>query len=243
VVLLARPGGSVALAVESSDPGEATVSPAVLRFTPGSWGTPQIVTVRGVDDAEDDGDQVVNVTVWVDDGQSHDAFEELGDRTIGVVNVDDDEALPAGLMVTESEGRTRVSEAGTYDSVRVALASPPTSNVVVSASSGNILEVTITAGALLTFTPSSWSVPQVVVLRGVNDFSRDGDREVPVTLAVVSSFSADAYHGLSQRITVRNRDDDRKEKKGKGDDDDADDDEDDDDNSGPGGGRGPGPGK
>jgi len=238
VVLTARPAGSVALAVVSSDPGELIATPGLLRFTPSNWATPQSVTVRAVDDAEDDGDQTATVTISVDDSQSDDAFEPLADRTITAVVSDNDDARPPGILVTESGGDTRVSETGTFDSITVALRAPPASNVVIAVSSANIFEVAVVSAALLTFTPTTWSTPQVVVLKGMDDFFNDGNRRVRINLSVVDALSDEAYDGRSARVTARNidneeggRDDDEDD-----DDDDDDDDEDDDDRGRRGGG-------
>jgi hypothetical protein len=229
VVLSAQPSSAVVLSVTSSDPGEVSVSPASVRFTSADWRTPRSVTVRGVDDGEDDGDQTVGVVVSVDVGQSHDAFEGLGDRTVAVVNADDDDPAVPGIVIDETGPDTRVSETGTYDSIMVALAARPTSNVVLSVSSGNDFEVVVTSGGLLTFTPSNWSGPRVVVVRGVDDSLDDGDRDVDVTVSVVDFLSADVYDGRSARVVVRSLDDDRGGGGGDDDDDGGDDDDDDDD--------------
>lgn len=220
VVLSARPAAPVVLNVTSSDPDEASVSPGSLRFMPTDWSTPRSVTVRGVDDDVDDGDRTVTVIVSVDIAQSHDAFEGLGDRTVDVVVTDDDEGAKPRLVIGETGHDTRVSESGTYDSISVSLSARPTSNVVLSVSSENIFEVQVTSPALITFSPSSWGVPQFIVVRGVDDPVRDGRQDVAVTVAVVSFLSADPYDGQSERVMVRNEDDDGGGR-GHGDDDDG----------------------
>ena len=56
-------GGSLSIAVASSDPTAATVSPATVTFTPSNWDTPQTVTVTGVDDGVDQsGNRTVTIT-------------------------------------------------------------------------------------------------------------------------------------------------------------------------------------
>ena len=64
-VLTAQPNSNVVLSVVSSDLTEATVSPAMLTFTPASWNVAQTVTVTGVDDSLIDGSVVSTVTVSV----------------------------------------------------------------------------------------------------------------------------------------------------------------------------------
>lgn len=55
VVLTSVPTADVWVSLSSSDPGEGTVSPESLTFTPADALTPQTVTVTGVDDLELDG--------------------------------------------------------------------------------------------------------------------------------------------------------------------------------------------
>ena len=55
VVLNTKPTANVSLDLVSSDPGEATVSPGTVTFTPTTWNNPQRVTVTGVDDQVVDG--------------------------------------------------------------------------------------------------------------------------------------------------------------------------------------------
>ena len=57
VVLASQPTADVTIGLSSSDTTEGTVSPASLTFTAANWNTAQTVTVTGVNDAVDDGDQ------------------------------------------------------------------------------------------------------------------------------------------------------------------------------------------
>jgi hypothetical protein len=198
VVLTSPPTSNVVVSATSANAAEATVSPASLTFTPASWNVPQHFVVTGVDESADDGDQTTTVTVSVDDAASDDRFDPLPDQTVSVTTVDDDDAPPppAGMTVTESAGSTVVTEAGGTDSVTVVLTSPPTSDVVLSVASGNAAEATVSP-ASLTFTPSSWNVPQVVTVTGVDDTLDDGDQSTTLTIAVDDAASDDRYDPLS----------------------------------------------
>ncbi|MFO0892785.1 MAG: FG-GAP-like repeat-containing protein [Isosphaeraceae bacterium] len=55
VVLSVKPTASVIVPLSSSDPGEGTVAPASLTFTPANWNVPQVATITGVNDAVVDG--------------------------------------------------------------------------------------------------------------------------------------------------------------------------------------------
>jgi hypothetical protein len=57
LVLNSEPTADVTISVASSLPAEATVLPASLTFTAGTWNVPQTVTVTGVDDPTLDGNQ------------------------------------------------------------------------------------------------------------------------------------------------------------------------------------------
>ncbi|NVK42832.1 MAG: cadherin repeat domain-containing protein, partial [Oceanospirillaceae bacterium] len=101
VELDAEPNSDVVINVTSGDTGEATADVAVLTFTAANWDTPQTVTLTGVDDDIIDGTQTFNVTLSIDDNNSDDNFDPLGDQTVSVDNSDDD---VAGFTVTESDG-------------------------------------------------------------------------------------------------------------------------------------------
>lgn len=57
IVLSDQPNANVSIGLNSSDTSEANISPMQLTFTPTNWSTAQVVTVTGVDDQHDDGDQ------------------------------------------------------------------------------------------------------------------------------------------------------------------------------------------
>ena len=103
--------------------GEGTVSSSTLTFTPSDWDTPQTVTVTGVDDDIIDGTQTFNITLSIDDNNSDDNFDALGDKTVSVDNTDDD---VAGF--TLSKTTASVSEVGTTDDFTVVLTAEPASN-------------------------------------------------------------------------------------------------------------------
>jgi len=63
VVLNSQPAGDVVIDLASSDPGEGSVSPAQLRFTPQDWSIPQTVTLTGVNDFVQDANQPYSAVV------------------------------------------------------------------------------------------------------------------------------------------------------------------------------------
>jgi len=140
VVLDRQPLSDVVLTVGNADTGEAIVDVATLTFTPANWNAPQTVTVTGVNDDVDDGDQSTTITVAIDDASSNDAFDNVADQTLTVTTTDDD---GVGFTIVESSGDTSVDESATTDSFTVVLDSEPVGDVVLDVSSGDTGEATV----------------------------------------------------------------------------------------------------
>ena len=194
----------------SSDLSEASVSVSSLTFGPSNWDVPQSVTVTGVNDGLDDGDQSVNIVLSADGfenvavgvvnadndgGPSIDVSDSSGDSSDGCptpAEVDDEEEEEEDILfgsVVESSGSTVMSESGSSDSFTFALASQPGSSVVVSVVSSDLSEASVSVSSL-TFGPSNWDVPQSVTVTGVNDGLDDGDQSVNIVL------SADGFENV-----------------------------------------------
>jgi hypothetical protein len=89
IFLNCRPMADVSVPIASSDTTEVVASSSVVTFTSQNWNSPATVTVTGVDDAIDDGNQIVPVTlgptVSADPG-----FHGIMGPNVSVTNVDDD---------------------------------------------------------------------------------------------------------------------------------------------------------
>ncbi|MEE4174144.1 MAG: proprotein convertase P-domain-containing protein [Xanthomonadales bacterium] len=89
VVLDNPPTQDVFLSLSSNDPGEGTVTPTSLTFTPGDWNVPQPVTVTGVDDDIQDGP--VTFQVLTSNTQSTDGlWDDVAVDNVDVVNLDNE---------------------------------------------------------------------------------------------------------------------------------------------------------
>ena len=191
VVLNAQPTGNVAFAISSDDTGEATVTSS-LTFTTGDWNTAQTVTVTGVNDSEDDGNQTPAVTVAINTGSTNDSiYDAVADQTVSVTVTDDDSA---GFTVTETGG-TSVSESGTSDTFTVVLDSQPNTRVRFNLTSGDTNEVLVSPAAI-TFDDTNWNVAQTVTVSGTTDNEDDGDQTIAVTVAVETTYTNDANFDL-----------------------------------------------
>ena len=204
LVLTSQPTSNVVLNLVSGDTTEATVSPATLTFTPANWNVPRTVIVTGVNDAVIDGPQTAIVTVSVNDLNSDDDFDLVGNQTVTVTNTDND---IAGFSISQSGGTTSVSETGTTDMFSVVLTTQPTANVVITIHSDDTTEATVNPAAL-TFTPANWNTPQTVTVSGVNDSLFDGTQTTTVTAAVDDANSDDHFDPIAdQSVSVTTTDD------------------------------------
>ncbi len=90
VKLSTQPDGDVVIDAASSDTGEGTVSPSSLTFTSSNWNTTQTVTVTGVDDGIEDGDQNYTIELTVDTGSTTDTtgYASLNPGVVNATNVE-----------------------------------------------------------------------------------------------------------------------------------------------------------
>jgi hypothetical protein len=201
VVLNSQPYDDVSIGVSSSDEGEGTVSPASLTFTALNWNAPQAVTVTGVDDYLEDGNQPY--TIITAQAVSFDAaYSVIDPANVSVTNTDNDSA---GITVGAISGDT--TEAGGQATFSVVLNSQPYDDVVIGVSSSDEGEGTVSP-ASLTFTALNWNAPQAVTVTGVDDVLLDGNQ--PYTIITAQAVSADtAYDGINPSdLSLINIDDD-----------------------------------
>ncbi|MDA8744251.1 lamin tail domain-containing protein [Rubripirellula amarantea] len=120
---------------------------------------------------------------------------------IGATNPGD---APGGLVITESNGSTVVTEGGSTDSVDIVLDKAPTANVVVTISSA---DGEVTPGSTsLTFTPADWNTPQTLTFTAVDDSDLEGGQLSSIDFALASGDGA--FDGLTQSLSVSVIDDD-----------------------------------
>jgi len=205
VVLTAEPDSNVVISVTSGDTGEATVSASSLTFTTGNWDSAQTITVTGVNDDIIDGSINTTITLAVVDASSDNNFDPLSDQTVTAATADNDSA---GFTVTQSSGSTAVSESGSTDTFTVVLTAEPDSNVVISVTSGDTGEATVSASSM-TFTTGNWNSAQTITVTGVDDDTVDGSQDSTITLAVVDGSSDNNFDPLAdQTVTATTADND-----------------------------------
>eukprot|EP01060_Flectonema_neradi_P012307 TRINITY_DN19170_c0_g1_i1.p1 TRINITY_DN19170_c0_g1~~TRINITY_DN19170_c0_g1_i1.p1 ORF type:complete len:2162 (+),score=441.36 TRINITY_DN19170_c0_g1_i1:54-6539(+) len=209
VVLDSEPFADVIIAVHSSNTGEGVVTPNILTFTNSNWGGLQTVTVTGVQDAFDDGN--IQYSVIVERVISSDTdYNGLDPADVQVTNVDDD---TIGVSVTPT-ANIITTEAGGIGTFSVALFTQPTADVTIGISSTDTTEGVVSPSELV-FRPGAsnvgqghWGTPQVVTVKGVDDFIKDGD--VTYSIVTAPTVSTDPlYNGINpDDIPATNMDDD-----------------------------------
>jgi hypothetical protein len=91
VILASQPSGDVTIKIDSDDTGEGLVSPKLIVFTTADWNTAQTVTVTGVDDGVQDGDQTF--TIILAPAESSDSnYDGLDPEDVSAVNTEDNAA-------------------------------------------------------------------------------------------------------------------------------------------------------
>eukprot|EP01059_Diplonema_ambulator_P030329 TRINITY_DN5151_c0_g1_i9.p1 TRINITY_DN5151_c0_g1~~TRINITY_DN5151_c0_g1_i9.p1 ORF type:complete len:6713 (+),score=1239.17 TRINITY_DN5151_c0_g1_i9:1796-20140(+) len=204
VVLATEPTSTVTIPLASSYTSEATISPATLTFTTTNWGTPQVVTVTGVDDTVADGNQAYQVLLGATVSTDPKYSGKMPSPIAGS-NTDND---AAGIVITQTPPMT-TTEAGGTTTFKVKLGSQPVSNVVVPIDTAALdtTEGTVSPTSL-TFTSANWNTDQTVTVTGVDDSTDDGD--VSYVVAFSAASSADPLYNsmVAKGVTVVNTDDD-----------------------------------
>lgn len=110
-----------------------------------------------------------------------------------------------GLLVTEVDGSTSVTEGGSGDTILIALRSVPTSDVTITVSTTGPDDVSILQ-AVLTLTVENWQTGQSIVLGAINDTLSEGAETFTVTMTTTSADPF--YNGLNANVTVQVTDND-----------------------------------
>lgn len=198
----------VAVALSTTRPAEAAVSPATLVFDGGNWNGNRLVTVTGRDDSDAgsvvDGDQVF--LVFMTSASSDPGYASRDAGTVDGINRDND--TPA-LIVTDGGVSLQPRERETMQITTMRLANRPLQDVMVDLALTTTAAGTITPSSVLTFTPANWSTPQAVGFTAADDDVREvPDQLISMTINTRSLHAA--YRGLAVNdIGIRIRDDER----------------------------------
>ena len=185
VILNSQPITNVTLPLGLSDGTEASLSTSEVMFTPANWNNAFFVTVTGLDDDIDDGDQTysinLNATSSSDPNYNNIDLNDLVGRT-----TDDGDTAGITIVTNGNDGRMDTGEPDLNDNFTVVLTSEPTANVQISFSSSDTSEATVSHGTL-TFGASNWNTARTVTVFGVNDNLIDGSQDYTIQIGPVSS--------------------------------------------------------
>jgi hypothetical protein len=188
VVLTSEPTANVSVAVSSSNIKEGTVSPAALTFTASNWSTAQTVTVTGVDDFVADGNLTYTVTLKTSGNDAK--YTALPASTVSIGNKDDD---LVGITVAPTTCATTPTTTATFT---VVLKSQPLGPVSVALSSDTPTEGKVSP-ATLSFTATSWNVPQQVTVTGQDDGTTSTMTPYKIVTAAAVSTADANYNGFN----------------------------------------------
>ncbi len=188
------PAGSVTLNLSTLLAGVLNISPLTFTFNSLNYSTHQVITIQSVENTVM-GDQTDNVIISVNDALSDNPFDPLPDINIPVNIINND---AAALVINPTS--VTVAENGTVTFTVSLSAAPATGNVVIDLVSNNTAVATINLSQL-TFTTLNWSVPQTVIITGVNN-NTVPDASTTISLTVNSTLSDDSYDGLAGTVNV-----------------------------------------
>ena len=207
VVLTSLPSGDVSVPISSSNTSEGTVTPSLLTFTTSNWSSPQVVTIRGVNDPIpiQDGNRPYVISVGPVTMSSDPNYVGATGHQVDVINIDDDSA---GISVSVTS-TISTSENATTANFTVVLNSQPSGDVTIPISSSNTDEGTVSPSSI-TFTSSNWSSPQPITVTGVNDPVpvQDGNRPYTVHVGPVVTSGDPNYVGKFVNVAAINVDND-----------------------------------
>ncbi|MGR3914535.1 MAG: hypothetical protein OD918_08460 [Gammaproteobacteria bacterium] len=201
LALSVPPSGNVAVDVRSEDATEAVVDTASLTFTTGNWNMPQVVTVTGVNDDFDDGEQPYSIRLAVNNAATADMNYHDITETLSGINADDDSAV----ITLRAKPAFLIETGGAQD-------------VVVTATLGGAIrfenDVTValgdagggsaTAGADYTaFAPPAITIPANTASAGVTfviTTAADDDADSGESIIITAELSGYVIDGLTLEI-------------------------------------------
>jgi hypothetical protein len=195
VRLAVAPTANVTVTTTAAATGDTDLTVSAggsLTFTTANFATPQNVTLRDAEDA-DTANGTRNFTV---------ASAGLTSVTVAATEMDNDVSTQAIVVAPTS---VNVPEAGTA-TYSVRLAVQPAANVTVTSTAATTgdADLTVSAGASLTFTTANWNVTQNVTLAAAEDAdTANGTRNITVAstgLTSVTVVATEADNDVSQYV-------------------------------------------
>lgn len=115
-----EPASDVVLKVTVADSGEVLASTSEVTLNSSNWDTGVEVTLSGVEDAMEDGDQSTTVSVSVDAANSDNDFDNAAAQDITVTTIDSMECFLTGTRILTDRGEVTVETLNIGDHVLTA---------------------------------------------------------------------------------------------------------------------------
>lgn len=198
--LASRPYAPVSFTLSSGDPTEGILQggSSAVTIQPADWSTGAAITVVGVDDAIDDGNQAFTIQINKSSCPGDPAYNNLGGWDVNGSCLDDD-----AKGVTLSATTATATEGSVTGSFTIRLNSEPvgTATVVVAFTPDAQVQVDTDAGTAgfqttVTFTTANWGTAQTVTVSAVDDPDIEGTHSGSIT-GLVQVGSGDYSSGVS----------------------------------------------
>ena len=207
VVLATQPTMDVEIGVSSSNTGEGTVSPDTLTFTNADWNNAKTVTVMGVDDNVDDGNQMYTIELAAATSMDGN-YNNLDPVDVSVSNTDDD-AAPTSITLTvqpntlgEGAGATDVMVTATLDGGTTVSAATTVTLSLGGTATGSGTDYSATAPTI-TIAAEAATGTATLRITPTNDDVVEGDEDI-----VVSGTATGGFTGTVNSATVTLTDND-----------------------------------
>jgi hypothetical protein len=208
VVLGSEPLFDVVIPFQTSNDNEGKPEPDTVTFTKANWNIEQIVTVMGVDDSIDDGDQAYTISIEqiLTEDETYAAltdslsYRNIDDDTVGVKAFLTDDGFRKLEFTPENRalyGTT--TEWGSSAKCLLTLLSQPTDPVLFAISSTNMMEGFVTP-SLSVLAADNWNIGTTITVTGSDDLTNDGDQEFGVR--VVPMISTDVLYEVQEAIEM-----------------------------------------
>ena len=166
---------------ETATNGEDFISQeGTLTFNPGE--TRKNISIEVIDDGEIDPTETFSLTIDNITGNG-----TLDAPRTARITIDDNDSQIDPVILTETEGDTRVEEGSSGDSYTIALSSQPSSNVIVDLTGDEQVSTDVTT---LAFTPDNWDISQTVNVNATNDGLAEGEHQGTISHLVSSDDSS-----------------------------------------------------
>lgn len=209
--LPSAPTANVVVNIGTDNPKEGTISAGgskgAFTFTPQNWNSPQSVTVKGVPDGVPDGNTEYHIRFSTTSADK--TYNGQNGILMDLTNLD--KGVPAPGLATDAKKTLKTNELGLAASFNFQLKTAPTDSVLVALHTDNANEGEFLVNGskseyyFATIQKGHWQDLQNVVVVGIPDYVKDGNKTYHINFATLSNDPL--YNGLSgQLVTLSNLD-------------------------------------